>query len=565
MKALVLAAGLGTRLRPYTYVTPKPLFTIEGVAVLDRIITQLVSAGCSAIMVNTHHLAEKIEAHVKKGAYHADVRTVYEPAILDTGGAIRNIAEFWDDEPFFVVNSDIFTDFDFRQIYRHHAGSRAAATLLMHDDPRFNNVAVDFDGSISEFRVKEAGKGRLLAFTGIQVVSPVILDFIPENIPSSIIEAYSTLISDGINVRAFVPDRFAWEDIGTPEAYLGLSRQMLAASVLGAAPSDMAYERLKGDGSDRQWFRVSGNGGVKVLAEHGIKNSETICEAESFVNIGQHLYKKGIPVSEIIKGDVFSGLVFLKDLGNIHLADFVESANSQQDIKEMYKKVISDLVTFSVKGFDGFDASWAWQTTEYSREMVLEKECHYFRDAFIKNYLGLEISDTSIDAAFEYISEGASAKGFKGLMHRDCQSRNIMIKNGKPFFIDYQGARKGPFQYDLASLLIDPYVGLSENLIISLEDYAFECLTEFSMSDRHEFTESLLFCKVARNLQILGAFSFLSMVKGKKNFEKYIPASIQRLVINLELLPDQQIAFPLVNLASRARQIISNGYVPLKS
>lgn len=557
MKAIVLAAGLGTRLRPYTYVTPKPLFTIAGVAMLDRIISQLVSAGCTSIMVNTHHLSAKIEAHIKKGNYPVDVRTVYEPVILDTGGAIKNVEDFWADEAFFVVNSDIFTDFDFTKIYRYHAESGAAATLLMHDDPRFNNVAVGSDGSIKGLRVNEAGDGRLLAFTGIQVVSPILLDAIPRNIPFSIIEAYGNLISDGMEIKAFVPGKFIWEDIGTPEAYLAISRQMLSRKIFGSIQPDMAYAKLKGDGSDRQWFRVSGAGGVRILAEHGIRNTDATCEAESFVKIGQHLSKKGIPVSEIIEGDVFSGQVFLEDLGNIHLADFVESAMSQQGIMDMYKKVISDLVIFSVKGFDGFDASWTWQTSEYSKEMVLEKECQYFRDAFLKNYLSLDVSDSSLDTAFKYISDGASSKGFIGLMHRDCQSRNIMVKDGKPYFIDYQGARKGPFQYDLASLLIDPYVNLPDDLKESLENHAFDCLSKFSRSGRQEFTESLSFCKVARNLQILGAFSFLSRVKGKKNFEEYIPSAIHGLRRNLELLPDQEVVASLADLAAKASEILS--------
>lgn len=556
MKALVLAAGLGTRLRPYTYVTPKPLFTIVGVAMLDRIINQLVSAGCSSIMVNTHHLSAKIEAHIKKGTYKAEVRTVYEPVILDTGGAVKNIEDFWDDEPFFVVNSDIFTDFDFSMVYRRHIESGSAATLLMHDEPRFNNVAVNIDDSISEFRIKEAGFGRLLAFTGIQVVSPKILDVIPPKISFSIIEAYRNLISSGEKVKALFSEKLVWEDIGTPGAYLSISMQMLSQKVFESHGSEMTFDKLKGDGSDRQWFRVSGNGKKLVLAEHGIKNTDTTCEAESFVKIGQHLSKKGIPVSEIIEGDVFSGHVFVDDLGNTHLADFVESTKDTHYTKTMYKKVISDLVGFSVKGIEDFDASWTWQTPEYSKEMVLEKECYYFRDAFLKNYLGLDVSDSSLDAAFEYISDGASSKGFKGLMHRDFQSRNIMIKNDRPYFIDYQGARKGPFQYDLASLLIDPYVNLSDDLIESLENYAFDCLSKFSRSGRQEFTESLSFCKVARNLQILGAFSFLSRVKGKKNFEEYIPSAIHGLVRNLGLLPDQAVLSSLRNVVSKAEMML---------
>lgn len=559
MKALVLAAGLGTRLRPYTYLTPKPLFSIAGVTMLDRIIGQLAAAGCSEIMVNTHHLSRSIEEHVKSSSYQADVKTVYEPVILETGGAVRNLESFWDDDPFFVVNSDIFTDFDFSLIYSEHIKSGASATLLMHDEPRFNNVSVSNDGSIKMFRTESALDGRLLAFTGIQVVSPKILDCIPVNIPYSIIDAYRNLISKGEKVSAFVPGGFKWEDIGTPEAYLSISKKILSEKVFSADYSELKEEKLKGDGSDRKWFRMSNRDRELILSEHGIKNTESTCEAESFFYIGRHLGEKGISVPEIIDGDVLSGYVFVEDLGNTHLADFVNSARCSEDIKKMYEKVISGLAAFSSNGLDSFNPSWSWQTRNYSSNMVLEKECHYFRDSFLRNYLGFVFNNHDLASCFDYISEGASLKGFKGLMHRDFQSRNIMIRGGNPYFIDFQGARLGPFEYDLASLLIDPYVMLDDGLLRDLEDHAFKSISAFADYDRDDFNESLSFCKVARNLQILGAFSFLSMVKGKKYFEDYIPASVSRLERNLSHVPEPDRVSFLLDIVSKAGEKICGG------
>lgn len=551
MKALVLAAGLGTRLRPYTYTTPKPLFTVAGVPMLDRIIGQLARAGCSSIMINTHHLHEKIENHVKKTSYPIEVKTVHEPLILDTGGAVKNLEKFWNDEPFFVVNADIFTDADFSSLFINHIESEVSATLLMHDDQRFNNVAVNNDYGISSFRVKDPGTGRLMAFTGIQVVSPEILDAIPENTPFSIIEAYRNLLSHGKRINAFIPEKIIWEDIGTPEAYLSISKKILARKIIDSKVEERDFEKLKGDGSDRKWYRISSDSITYVLAEHGIKNTDSTCEAESFCLIGKHLGRKGLPVPEIIEADTFSGNVLVEDLGNTHLADFVKSADDAGLVRDMYRKVISGLSAFSAKGIEGFESSWTWQTPSYSRDMVMEKECHYFRDAFLKNYLGLSFSDSELEPAFEYIAEGASSKGFLGLMHRDFQSRNIMIKNGSPCFIDYQGARKGPFQYDVASLLVDPYVSLHPDLISELEDHAFRCISAFRKIPRGEFMESLCFCRTARNFQILGAFSFLSMVKGKKNFEEYIPCAVKGLLKNLGAFSDQKLFFPFFDILEK--------------
>src|SRR4030042_3671664 len=110
MKALILAAGLGTRLKPHTLKTPKPLFPIFGKTNLDIIIEKLEAAGCDAITVNTHHLHHKIEDFLSARHYTIPVYSRYEPEILGTGGAIKNLADFWDDEPFLVINSDVVTD-----------------------------------------------------------------------------------------------------------------------------------------------------------------------------------------------------------------------------------------------------------------------------------------------------------------------------------------------------------------------------------------------------------------------------------------------------------------------
>ena len=99
MKAMILAAGYGTRLRPYTDHTPKPLFSIAGRPLLDIIIDQLQKAGCKAVIINTHHLQHKIEAFLAAQNYSLEVYTRFEPQILGTAGAIKNVADFWDNQP----------------------------------------------------------------------------------------------------------------------------------------------------------------------------------------------------------------------------------------------------------------------------------------------------------------------------------------------------------------------------------------------------------------------------------------------------------------------------------
>ena len=161
MKALILAAGFGTRLKPYSDTIPKPLFPIGGRPILDKTIRQLITAGCDGIIINTHHLHGKIEAFIACQDYPVPVVTRYEPVILDTGGAMRNVADFMNNQPFIVVNSDIVTDLDYADIYAYHTGHVCPVTLVLHNYPEFNNVSRDADGFVLGFHLTEKPESSL--------------------------------------------------------------------------------------------------------------------------------------------------------------------------------------------------------------------------------------------------------------------------------------------------------------------------------------------------------------------------------------------------------------------
>jgi aminoglycoside/choline kinase family phosphotransferase len=134
------------------------------------------------------------------------------------------------------------------------------------------------------------------------------------------------------------------------------------------------------------------------------------------------------------------------------------------------------------------------------------------------------------------IADNALEHSVDGLMHRDLQSKNIMIHNDKIYFIDFQSARKGPLQYDLASLLIDPYVNLSKGIQEELVSYTLSRLKIESTAQQDKFKKCYHYCCVTRNLQFLGAFAFLSRIKGKKRFESYIPQAVRSLKSNIQRL-----------------------------
>lgn len=539
MKALILAAGYGTRLLPYTHKIPKPLFTINSRPILEHLVHQLQGHGCDEIFINAHHLHEQIEIFVK--TLPGKIHIVHEPEILDTGGAIANVRKFIGQEPFFVINSDVISDIDLSRVYEAHLSSGSLATLVLHDFKPFNKVSMDSDGYICSFESESNG----LTFTGIQVLSPEIFNFFPEKTIFSSIDIYKRLIHLK-KIKAFMVEDIFWSDIGTTAAYSTTSLLLLAASVFSLIKKrikDIKIDQLAGDGSDRLWFRLSYGGSSIIAGDHGIslKGTDSFKQLKAFIDIGRHLHSKGLPIPKILDYDMMSGIVVTQDLGDLHLEAHIKKQITAESSMRIYQRVIDGLIDFSVKGIHEFNPKWTCQSESYSKEVILEKECSYFMDAFIKGYLNLKLQFDDFRKDFEYIADRALDHAIIGLIHRDCQSRNIMMVDDQPFFIDFQSARIGPLQYDLASLLIDPYVRLDEVMQEKLLCYAIKRLN-LNLSQKKAFIKSYRFCCLTRNLQFLGAFSYLSQIKKKIEFEKYIPYAVSLLKKQILNLNDNNIS-----------------------
>jgi len=560
MKALILAAGLGIRLLPYTEHTPKPLFPLGGRPLIDIIIKRLEASGCESIIINTHHLHNRIADFISSGKYSIPVITRHEPLILGTAGAIKNVSDFWNNEPFIVINSDIFTDIDLREVYSFHIRHGHPATLVLTDCKEFNNVPVGDDNFILGFDkinsyylpCQDSSNNisleschrdkKRFAFTGIQVLSPEVLDFIPANKFSHSIDVYRQMLACGKKIYSYIPLKHSWNDLGTPgrykEAAMGeLTPRAFKDTFPNCNCEDVKISELEGDGSDRRWFRLtSSQNNSLILADHGIRETLLTNETDSFIAIGKHLHSKGLPVPRIILHDSFSGLVFLEDLGDTKLQNIIIDSGNRSEILSWYKQVIDLLVKLSITGKKGFDTSWTYQSPYYNADLILEKECRYFTDSFLRGYLNKEIYFEEFKNEFVKIASRAMEHQVAGFMHRDMQSRNIMVRDGKIYFIDFQGGRIGPLQYDLASLLIDPYVSLPSGMRLELLDYCARMISSAIGIDADKFCICFKYCSIARNLQILGAFGHLSRVKGKTFFEKYIPAALTTLKESFEQL-----------------------------
>jgi len=239
MQAILLAAGYGTRLRPYTNIRPKPLFPVVNRLLLHLLLEQLRACDCSPILVNCHHLAAQLQAALTAWP---EVLVQFEPEILGTGGSLRKALDRLDNDPVLVINGDLYHQIDLEQVYHRHLLSKNDVTLALHDYPRFNNVGVA--GEL--VRTFGAGAGERLAFTGIHVVDPEVLEMIPAGGFHHIIDLYQELAVQG-RVGYCRVDGVLWRDIGTPADYLQLHAELLAQ---GQEPSGWVIDPAARIGAD---------------------------------------------------------------------------------------------------------------------------------------------------------------------------------------------------------------------------------------------------------------------------------------------------------------------------
>ncbi|MBM4457725.1 MAG: NDP-sugar synthase [Chloroflexi bacterium] len=237
-KALILAAGEGTRLRPLTLDRPKPMAPIAGRPLLEHIVEWLRSYGVQEIAVNLHYRPEAITSHFGDGAaYGVRVTYSYEDPILGTAGAVRKLADFLDGGPFLVVYGDVLTDLDLRRLlmFHHEQAVRdpaIGATVSLYHVPNPTEVGLvgaDGDGRITRFLEKPRPEEVFtdLANTGILVVEPHVIERIPPHVCYDFgRDLFPRLLADGVPLYGWVvPVGTYLLDIGTPEKYAQAQRE----------------------------------------------------------------------------------------------------------------------------------------------------------------------------------------------------------------------------------------------------------------------------------------------------------------------------------------------------
>jgi mannose-1-phosphate guanylyltransferase len=233
MKAAVLAAGLGTRLRPLTYRLPKVLVPVLNRPLLGLILAQLRAAGFTQVAVNTHHLAELVHQFLKnEGPGGLDWHLSHEPELLGTGGGLRKLGQILGPGPFLALNGDILTDLDLVAVYHSHQEG-AISTLVLHDWPPYNNVWTSGGRVLSIVSPPSPEAGPPLAYASIQVVDPALGKYIPPEGSYDLVTAWRQAMAAGERLAAVVLEGHFWQDLGTPSGYLAAHRRLLN----GEAPS----------------------------------------------------------------------------------------------------------------------------------------------------------------------------------------------------------------------------------------------------------------------------------------------------------------------------------------
>jgi len=246
MKAMILAAGLGTRLRPLTDNRPKALVEIAGRTLLEITLSRLLAFGIREVIINVHHFADAILDYLKTNDnFGMRVEVSREDVLLDTGGGLKKAAYFFledsnrSDEPFILHNVDVISTIDLRRMVQFHTENQALATLAVQDRETARYLLFDEQLKLcgrrrsqeTEF-VRSSKQVQALAFSGIHVISPRLFAMMIEEGVFSIITSYLRLAARGENILAFRADEYYWRDLGRPDDVVRAAQDLKQKVVL---------------------------------------------------------------------------------------------------------------------------------------------------------------------------------------------------------------------------------------------------------------------------------------------------------------------------------------------
>lgn len=282
---------------------------------------------------------------------------------------------------------------------------------------------------------------------------------------------------------------------------------------------------LPSSGSNRRYFRLHG---PQTLI--GVSGT-SIEENRAFIYMADHFRQKGLPVPEVYAQSDDQSFYLQEDLGDTLLFDAIEKGRKSsvfdESEKTLLRQTITKLPEIQFVGSDGFDFSYCYPQEEFNQRSILW-DLNYFKYCFLKA-TGMEFQENRLEDDFLKMSDVLLRNQSATFMYRDFQSRNVMIRDGQPWFIDFQGGRKGPVYYDVASFLWQAKAKYPEDLRQELLLDYIEALRKYMPVDEKYFLSQLRHFVLFRTLQVLGAYGFRGYFEKKPHFIQSVPFAIENL------------------------------------
>jgi aminoglycoside/choline kinase family phosphotransferase len=279
-------------------------------------------------------------------------------------------------------------------------------------------------------------------------------------------------------------------------------------------------------GSGRAIVRITGGAFSAIGIQYPVRE-----ENVAFLEFSRHFRRHGLPVPEIYAEDLDQGAYVEEDLGDTTLFGSLNLHRSGETIGqeaiEAYRKVVAILPRFQVEAGRDLNYKVCYPRASFDRQSI-NWDLNYFKYYFLR-LAGIPFSEQALEHDFARLTKFLLTAPHDYFLYRDFQSRNIMLRDGQPFFLDYQGGRKGALQYDIASLLYDGKADLPPALRQQLLDYYLDCLSGYTKVDRDAFMEHYYAFVYIRIMQALGAYGFRGFYERKAHFLQSVPYALKNL------------------------------------
>jgi aminoglycoside/choline kinase family phosphotransferase len=279
-------------------------------------------------------------------------------------------------------------------------------------------------------------------------------------------------------------------------------------------------------GSGRKIIRLGGGKFTAVGVLYVVRE-----ENRAFLEFSRHFRRHGLPVPEIYEENLDQGAYLEEDLGDTTLFEFLSKNRAGESVApqavEAYRKVVEVLPRFQVEAARDLDYRFCYPCASFDRQSITW-DLNYFKYYFLR-LAGIPFSEQALEDDFSRLTDFLLSAPRDYFLYRDFQSRNVMLLGGKPYFVDYQGGRKGALQYDIASLLFDAKADLPPSLRQLLLDHYLETLAAYLKLDREAFLRHYYAYVYVRIMQALGAYGFRGFYERKTHFLQSVPYALKNL------------------------------------